>query len=836
MTFRITYLRIISVLIHVTLYETIAEAGTVFMAGINNSTTDNLPDNCFTYNSIEGPSTVCELINLDPNDSEDATQFEIETILSWAEVNMKFMKELEIEYTIIRNIPVTICRSKQLLQLYLNHNRLSAQRPTDCFAGMNQLGALSLGSNQISHLPDKIFKDLRNLQWLNLSINQISVLPKRIFYNLQKLYYLDLSFNQISVLPEEIFEDLTFLTTLYLNNNNISQASGIRANFPRLQILNLRYNQISELPDGCFKNFQQLQSLDLSYNRISILHEGFFDNLLQLQFLNLKGNKISDPIGISAFLPTLQHLDLSRNQIIDLPDGAFRYLQQLRYLDLSYNRISVLPYGIFDDLVQLNHLDLNNNTISNLTGISANLSQLTYLDLSRNQITELPDQSFIYLHRLSYLNLSYNFISCIPYKFCDVLYESLIDVRLNNNNISMISCPQRFQGYSRGLLHMDLSSNRISVLPSDFFHSGVFSSLIWLNLQNNIIVDINTAGMCFGVLASLRYLDLSRNNILHIPLFCLLYIEHLEFLDLSGNRLSSVILDRIAKIGNLKHINISHNALTFVDFSLNSIVNGNPFNIDSILQERLMDFSHNQISSVDAWLLVLAKYCYNSTIDLSYNRITNFTNFRRSSFDEKFYENINPHSIALDLKGNDIRHITDMIKGWNFKNATQFFGVVQSNYKQQFVISIDSLVCDCGDFAVKKYYNEIKNFNLDLTQAICSNETDLRKTSLSAISIDEMLCHVEGDCPFNCSCNEQPSKNSMIINCTEGGLTDMPTTLPSLNHLPGYEYYLFLSKSQINPLIYKDYINETTHLCPYSPLRIEKVQSELERPITRSAA
>ena len=74
----------------------------------------------------------------------------------------------------------------------------------------------------------------------------------------------------------------------------------------------------------------------------------------------------------------------------------------------------------------------------------------------------------------------------------------------------MISCSERFQGYSRGLLHMDLSSNRISVFPRDFFHSGVFSSLIWLNLQNNIIVD--TTEICFNYFNNLRYLDLSRNK------------------------------------------------------------------------------------------------------------------------------------------------------------------------------------------------------------------------------------------------------------------------------------------------------------------------------------
>ena len=809
MAFRITYLRIISVLLHVTLYKTMAEAGAVYMEG-NYSHTDNPPDSCFSF---EIASTRCELIGFDPNDSENATQFEIEFILSWAEVNIKFMERLEIEYTIIRNIPVTICRLKQLGILSLNHNRLSALRPPDCFAEINQLEEFDFEDNQISDLPNEIFKDLRKLWQLSLSINNISVLPKGIFDNLQQLNSLDLSFNQISVLPEGIFKDLTLLETLKLNNNNISQASGIRANFSIMQTLDLSFNQISELPNRCFKNFQHLESLDLSYNRISILHEGLFDNLFRLVFLYLNGNKISDlfQIGIPAFPPTLQHLDLSRNQIIDLPDRAFSYLEQLRYLNLSYNRISVLRYGIFKNLTQLIYLDLNNNKISDLTGISANLNKLAYLDLSRNQITELPDRAFSYLQQLSYLNLSYNFISSIPYQFCDALYryELLVDLRLNNNYISMISCAGMYRRYSLQIEHMDLSSNRISVIPNDFFY---YSDLMWLNLQNNTIIDIGTSGICSSYMMNLRYLDLSRNNISYIPLYCLIGMNYLEFLDLSGNRLPGVILNHIGNMKHLKHINISHNALAFVDFSLNSFSIGNLFDIDFLLQQRLMDFSYNQISSVDAWLLVLAKYCYNCTIDLSYNQITNFTNIHRSIFGEHFYDNINPHNIVMDLKGNGIRHITDMIKGWNFKNATRFFGFIQNNYKQQFGISIDSLVCDCGDFAVKQYYNELKGLNLDMTQAICSNKTDLRKTSISSISIDDMVCHIEEDCPSNCSCNEQPSTNSMIINCTDVGLTDMPTTLPSLNHLPGYKYHLDLSKSRINRLIYKDYVSETTHL------------------------
>ena len=866
MAFRITYWYLVSLLIHVMVYETINGAGSVYMRG-NLSNTNSLPVNCwFFYESY----ATCDLSNTNGNDPENATQVEIETVLSWAGVNLT---ELFIYDTIILNIPVSVCRLKQLQSLYLHYNRISTLRPTDCFTGMNQLDTLYLADNQISDLPVGFFKDLRNLRYLYLHMNEISVLPEGIFDNLQSLSVLCLSENLISVLPEGIFEDLTSLETLMLDFNNISQASGIRANFSLMGSLNLSSNQISELPDGCFNNVQQLRSLDLSYNRISILPEGIFNNLYQLaylflnnnvisdisgisahlsplqylemsgnqtmdlpdrafsylqqllhldlsynrisilrkgcfdnlprlEYLYLNNNEISDPSGISANLTTLKYLDMSRNQIVDLPDRAFSYLQHLRYLILSYNRISVLRYGIFDNLTQLFSLDLNNNEISDLTGISANLSQLTYLDLSRNQISDLPDRVFSYSNQLLHLNLSYNFIACISEEIFDNL-DQLIDLRLNNNNISN---PVTFQGYLPKMESLDISSNRISVL-SPLFLWGL-GELNWLNLRNNTITELS--GVCFTSFSlKLRYLDLSGNNISSLPANCFSSYQNLEFIDLSSSRLLKLTLAGIVLMLDLKHFNVSHNALESVDFSfdLNNIIS------NYILQQRLIDFSYNQISSVDTWWQVLAKFCYSCTFNLSHNRITHGTSFYTNTLDTDLHEDSKSHSIVIDLKKNPVRHIIDMIKGWNFRKLSQFWDFLKNSKMQPFVISMDSLVCDCEDFAVKQdYNNKLNNFNLDLTQAICSAPTNLRNTSLSAISIDEMLCHVEGDCPYNCSCDKQPSKNSMIINCTDGGLTDMPTTLPSLNHLPGYKYYLVLSKSRINRLNYKDYISGAKQL------------------------
>ena len=312
---------------------------------------------------------------------------------------------------------------------------------------------------------------------------------------------------------------------------------------------------------------------------------------------------------------------------------------------------------------------------------------------------------------------------------------------------------------------------------------------------------------------------MSSNNISSLPLKGLELFRNLEFLDVSNNCLSNLSLNLLlGRSQILKHINISHNALKLVDFKVNldiflSFRNSQKVTLQNVMLSsiRVIDLSYNQISSVNWWLFMLAKYCYSCTIDLSHNQITNFTNFYSNILDKDFFENTNPHSIVIDLKGNHIRHITDMIEGWNFKNAAQLWDVEKNNNKQQFVISIDTLICDCGDFEVKQYYTP-SNINLDLTQAICSAPTYLMNVSFPAISIDDMVCDINKDCPSECKCSEQPSTNSMIINCTDGDLTDMPTTLPTLNRLPGYKYYLILSNNHISRLNYKDYINETIRL------------------------
>ena len=241
---------------------------------------------------------------------------------------------------------------------------------------------------------------------------------------------------------------------------------------------------------------------------------------------------------------------------------------------------------------------------------------------------------------------------------------------------------------------------------------------------------------------------------------------------------------------------------------------------------RWLDISKNQLTTLDTWIFLLAQICDGCLVDFSYNNITHFTNLPRDPFWSSFDHESHPYSITLDLKRNNITHITDMVNGWNFKRISDFSRFVKNKYIRPFSIILDSLTCDCRDFEVKQNIAEHDYYNLDLTQAICSAPTNLRNKSLSSLHIDDMVCDIKVDCPSKCICTEQPSTYSIIVNCTNAGLENLPTTLPPLNRSRGFKYHLVLSKNRISRLTYKEYLIDTNQV-DISHSNVEKIDPDV---------
>jgi len=92
--------------------------------------------------------------------------------------------------------------------------------------------------------------------------------------------------------------------------------------------LNLNKNEIEKIWVKHFEfYFSHLQRLDLSYNRINFLQDGCFDVLVNLHFL-----------------------DLGHNKIFYLPDYLFSNLEKLEGLDLLDNKLEKLNKRAFSGI------------------------------------------------------------------------------------------------------------------------------------------------------------------------------------------------------------------------------------------------------------------------------------------------------------------------------------------------------------------------------------------------------------------------------------------------------------------------------------------------------
>ena len=74
-----------------------------------------------------------------------------------------------------------------------------------------------------------------------------------------------------------------------------------------------------------------------------------------------------------------------------------------------------------------------------------------------------------------------------------------------------------------------------------------------------------------------------------------------------------------------------------------------------------IDLSHNQLTELEPWPLIRAQH-RRSNVILNNNRITNFTNALRWSFD---CNSTRVFETRFDVGANEIRHITDAIRSWN---------------------------------------------------------------------------------------------------------------------------------------------------------------------------
>ncbi|KAK6202340.1 adenylate cyclase [Scheffersomyces amazonensis] len=375
------------------------------------------------------------------------------------------IKDLDFSYNDLSEIPESISKLTKLTKLNLSTNKLSKSLPP-YFTQMISLKRLDIRYNQLSNVD--VLGSLPNLEVTYASKNMITTFSDKMeslrllhfdrnpitnlqFENLLELLtILDLSKAKITSIPGEFITKipnvekfvldknhlvnlpnelatLSKLASLSLYSNNLQVLPSNIGQLTSLQYLDLHSNNLQSLPDDIWK-LNSLAVLNVSSNILTALPKpplslakrisstanfrtSLSDSLL---VLTLADNRLNDECFSSiSFMVSLKALNLSYNDLLEIPEGALRRLTKLNELYISGNELATIPADDLENLKALKLLYLNNNKLVTLPAELSKLTNLQHLDVGSNQlkynISNWPyDWNWHWNKNLKYLNFSGN--------------------------------------------------------------------------------------------------------------------------------------------------------------------------------------------------------------------------------------------------------------------------------------------------------------------------------------------------------------------------------------------------------------------------------------------
>ncbi|XP_060132493.1 leucine-rich repeat and fibronectin type III domain-containing protein 1-like protein [Zootoca vivipara] len=140
------------------------------------------------------------------------------------------------------------------------------------------------------------------------------------------------------------------------------------SNMTSLVHLTLSRNTISQILPYAFADLRSLRALHLDNNRLLLIGAEQLKGLTNLRHLILSNNQLQDisPGAFDDFAGTLEDLDLSYNNLAQVPWDTIRRLNNVNSLNLDHNLIDYVPEGVFTNLLKLARLDMTSNKLKKI--------------------------------------------------------------------------------------------------------------------------------------------------------------------------------------------------------------------------------------------------------------------------------------------------------------------------------------------------------------------------------------------------------------------------------------------------------------------------------------
>ncbi|RDB15590.1 Adenylate cyclase [Hypsizygus marmoreus] len=307
---------------------------------------------------------------------------------------------------------------------------------------------------QLSLVPGPVGRFPYALTSLDISYAKLSSLDGLALGQLSSLRILRLDHNSFRTIPETL-GDLALLETLSCSDNKLDAIPASIGRLQKLEVLDAHNNSITELPITLW-NCASLTKINVTSNLLGIWHDRpMMDSAIGGEGLSppsaqLGGRKTSTAsLGSGRILPPLVHslerLYLGENRLTDDVLHPLMIFKELRVLNLSFNEIQEMPTNFFK-----------------------NLTYLEELYLSGNKLTSIPTEDLPRLTRLSVLYLNGNKLQTLPQELGKVKSLTVLDVGSNllKYNVNNWEFDWNWN-FNKNLKYLNLSGNNRLQIKAD---------------------------------------------------------------------------------------------------------------------------------------------------------------------------------------------------------------------------------------------------------------------------------------------------------------------------------------------------------------------------------
>lgn len=283
---------------------------------------------------------------------------------------------------------------------------------------------------QLSLAPGPMGKPPYALTLLDVSYAKLSSLDDFALRELSSLRTLRLDHNSIRSIPDSL-GDLKWLETLSCTDNKLDALPSTIGKLQKLEVLDAHNNSLTELPQGIW-NCASLRKINVTSNFLGSWHDPpvvvvqdppspasstssssitLVDGTLALPVSVARKPSIAS-VNSTRNLPPLVHalenLYLGENCLTDNVIHPLMIFKELKVLNLSFNEIQDLPPNFFH-----------------------NMHHLEELYLSGNKLTSIPAEDLPRLTRLHTLFLNGNKLHTLPQELGKVAHLTVLDVGSN---------------------------------------------------------------------------------------------------------------------------------------------------------------------------------------------------------------------------------------------------------------------------------------------------------------------------------------------------------------------------------------------------------------------